>query len=278
MTTPATEGIGGTPAADPPEEGSGAPSTADDGAGSFADPPLSPLIEDAPKPGKRGRPRGSKNARRKLKPRERKERKAKATKAAAVLDSELATAAAIAAQDAATDGKPSAPAKSASDDPPAARSAARGAELEAASVLTDDDMVQIVGLGAHVLASFIPENFGGGTLTVEERELLGKAWWAYARPYMAGEGGPLAVAIGATVQVFALRAVAATMAAKSTPSVPVKASNVAAPAASSEAPPIPKGDQVSGKPKGNAQGAARPRGLQPPAETIGRPPVAPDPS
>jgi hypothetical protein len=274
MTTPATEGIGGTPAADPPsEEGTGAPVTAaDDGAESFADPPLSPLIEEPPRAGKRGRPRGSRNSKRKLKPREKRERKAKATKAAAVLDTELATAAAVAAADAAKDGKPSAPSASASDSEPA-RTKARPAELEAAAVLTDDDMVQIVGLGALGIARMIPEKFGGGMLSVEERELLGKAWWAYLRPYMAGEGGPLAVALGATVQVFALRWATAAM---QPAAQVVRASNVAP---IEDAPSVaPKADQVSGKPKSGARGAPQQRGLQAPPETVGRPPVAPDPS
>ncbi len=276
MTTPATEGIGGTPAADPPsEEGTAAGTVAaEEGASAFADPPLAPLIEDAPRAGKRGRPRGSKNARRKLRPREKKERKAKATKAAAVLDTELATAAAVAAEDAAREGKASASKPSATAEA-TPRAAVRGTEYEAAAVLTDDDMVQIVGLGAMGLARMIPEKFGGGMLSTDERELLGKAWWAYLRPYMAGEGGPLAVALGATVQVFALRWATAAVQAHAAPVV--KASNVA-PVVSSEAPPVVKADQVSGKPKSGARGDARPRGLQTPPETIGRPPVASDPS
>lgn len=68
------------------------------------------------------------------------------------------------------------------------------------------DLSVMLGLSFHAISLAIPERFGGGSLTPEERDLLGKAWAGPLAPYLSGEAGPWAVAAISTVQVFAVRA------------------------------------------------------------------------
>lgn len=75
-----------------------------------------------------------------------------------------------------------------------------------AAAVVGVDMAVLLGLSFHALSMALPEKFGGGSLTAEERDLLGRAWSGPLTPYLSGAGGPWAMAAIATVQVFAMRA------------------------------------------------------------------------
>lgn len=68
------------------------------------------------------------------------------------------------------------------------------------------DLSVLLGLSFHAISMALPEKYGGGPLTVAERDLLGKAWAGPLAPYLSGAAGPWAVAAISTVQVFAVRA------------------------------------------------------------------------
>lgn len=65
----------------------------------------------------------------------------------------------------------------------------------------------LIGLSFHgVSRMLIPPKYGGGDLTPEERELLGKAWALPLAPYLTGTASAFGMAAISTVQVFAMRA------------------------------------------------------------------------
>lgn len=105
----------------------------------------------------------------------------------------------------------------------------------------------MLGLGADLLAQYVPRSYGGGNLTADERALLGGVWATALAPYMGGVASPLMVAAVTTVQVFAIRAIQqrpdeqAPQAPASTqgpPPASTAASDQAAPAA--DEPPAPR--------------------------------------
>lgn len=135
----------------------------------------------------------------------------------------------------------------------ASRAAAAGKPKDApvpASTVKGDtsgvDLSVLLGLSFHALSMALPEKYGGGALTPDERELLGKAWAAPLAPYLSGAAGPWAVAAISTVQVFAVRAMM-----YQPPKVMVAAVHsrpeVTAPAAEAPAPaPVPAPPPVKG--------------------------------
>jgi hypothetical protein len=120
-----------------------------------------------------------------------------AKEAAARRDAEAAAAreaSAIASGDPAP-----APAPAADDAP--------GGDAPQVQGVSDAQLAKMIGLTAHLVAKAIPPKYGGGALTEEERDMLGATWAAVAKPYLQGEGSALTLALAATVQVFALRAI-----------------------------------------------------------------------
>ncbi len=166
--------------------------------------PLAPVIE--PKRGP-GRPRGSGKSRRRGK-----SKRTARTKAADVqLDRAAREAAARRDAEAAAAREASAIASGAGDPPasapaPAASDAPGGDDPQVQGV-SDAQLAKMIGLTAHLVAKTIPPKYGGGALTEEERDMLGAAWAAVAKPYLQGEGSAITLALAATVQVFALRAI-----------------------------------------------------------------------
>lgn len=73
-----------------------------------------------------------------------------------------------------------------------------------------EQLETLIGLAFHgVSRMLIPPKFGGGDLTAEERELLGKAWATPLAPYLSGPSSAFGMAAITTVQIFAMRAITA---------------------------------------------------------------------
>jgi hypothetical protein len=196
-----------TPGSTPPAGDAGAAAPQDGAQGTdkatgdlFGDGELPPLTEPAKR--KRGRPRKKKPPTERAK----RERKKKHDAAATMLDAEIDKATAT-AKDAERGGATLQAEPAAAPAAAASASDARNAAVIEPAALTDEEMRQIIGLGAFGISRMIPPAWGGGALSDQERELIGRVWWAYLKPMLSGEGSPLVIALAGTLQVFALRAV-----------------------------------------------------------------------
>lgn len=102
----------------------------------------------------------------------------------------------------------------------AARAVAGGHAPAAAPAAADDDPLEdtkheaaieheqlevLLGLAAYAVLAPITRRLDGGTLTEEERKLLGGVWAAALKPHLQGTASLMAVAGITTVQVLALR-------------------------------------------------------------------------
>jgi hypothetical protein len=71
---------------------------------------------------------------------------------------------------------------------------------------TDPALAAMCGLGADMIARYMPTKYGGGKLDDEEKKMLGDVWAAALIPYLDGPSSAMGVAAICTVQVFAMRA------------------------------------------------------------------------